>query len=194
MAGDVLQVRHVLARWRANDWRRAFALADGLETSLRTACEVPRHEPITDNTGALAQPLLRKLSELELAPTVHALRPLLEQLARQPQELTPGLRELAACDLLPLADVTAVVAAIDEAKARALGAAEQVIAAIRADLPGDLTDLLAWNARLEHVDDVAALRTAALAAQAQALVEGAIEKGDPEALEAVQRLLGPETA
>lgn len=194
MAGDVLHVRHILARWRANDWRRAFGLAEDLDASLRTSCDVPNHEPITDNTGALAKPLLRRLSELDLPSIVEALRPLLEQLARQPQDLTAGLTELAACDLLPVDDVTDVVAALDEAQARAVAAAERALADVRADRPVDLTDLLAWNERLNHIDDVAALRTASLGAQAQALIEGAIEKGDPEALEAVQRLLAPETA
>lgn len=189
MAGDVLQVRHVLARWRANDWRRAFALAPGLEAALRAACEVPGHEPITDNTGSLAKPLLRKVSELDLEHVVQVLRPLLEELARGQQDLTPGLAELAACDLVPRADVTEVVAALDEAKARALDAAEQALASLRADEPVDLTALRAWNARLEHLGDVAGLRTAALAAQTQALLADAVEKGDPEALRAVQAAL-----
>src|SRR3954452_20712910 len=99
MTNDVLQVRHVLARWRANDWRQAFALADGLEAALRSACDVPAHAPITDNTGALAMPLLRRLGELDRAELVQTLRPLLEQLARPQQDLPPALAELAACDL-----------------------------------------------------------------------------------------------
>src|SRR5438270_10788083 len=101
MTNDVLEVRHVLARWRANDWRRAFALADGLDRSLRAACDAPDHEPITDNTGALAMPLLRRLGELDLDQLVQALRPLLEQLARPQEDLPPGLAELAPLDLAP---------------------------------------------------------------------------------------------
>jgi phage gp37-like protein len=53
----------------------------------------------------------------------------------------------------------------------------------------DLTDLQAWNERLEQVDDVAALRTASLAAETQAMLDDAVEKGDPRALQAVQRIL-----
>src|SRR3954452_3651781 len=122
MTNDVLQVRHVLARWRANDWRRAFALADGLDRSLRAACDVPAHEPITDNTGALAMPLLRRLGELDLEEGVQARRPLLEQLPRPQQDLPPALAELAECNLAPV-DVTEVVAALDSAQARAVEAA-----------------------------------------------------------------------
>src|SRR4051794_41265353 len=132
MTDDVLEVRHVLARWRANDWRRAFALADGLDRSLRAACDVPDHEPITDNTGALAMPLLRRLGELDLEQLVQALRPLLEQLARPQQDLPPGLAELTELDLVPPADVTQVVAALDEARARAVAAAERVLADVQA--------------------------------------------------------------
>jgi hypothetical protein len=189
MSGDVLRVRHILARWRANDWRRGFALAPGLEAALRKACEVPGHEPITDNTGSLAKPLLRKVSELDLEHAVQALRPLLEELAREQPDLTPGLAELAACDLVPRADATDLVRALDEAKARALAAAERALADLRADRPLDLADLLAWNERLQPVPDVAALRTASLAAETQALLADAVEKGDPEALRAVQAAL-----
>src|SRR3954447_15242133 len=166
MTDDVLRVRHVLARWRANDWRRAFALATGLDRSLRAACDVPRHEPLTDNTGALAQPLLRRLGELDLEQLVQALRPLLEQLARPHQDLPQALVALAECDLLPATDVTQVVAALDVAQARAVAAAEQALADVQAGRPVDLTDLLAWNERLGQVDDVEALRTASRAAEA----------------------------
>jgi hypothetical protein len=189
MTDDVLRVRHVLARWRANDWRRAFALAGGLDGSLRAACDVPVHEPLTDNTGAVAQPLLRRLGELDLEQLVQALRPLLEQLARPQPALPPGLVELAACDLLPAADATQVVAALDVAQARAVAAAERALADVQANRPVDLTDLQAWNERLGQVDDVAALRTASRAAEAQALLAQAVEKGDPEAREALQQLL-----
>jgi hypothetical protein len=189
MTDDVLQVRHVLARWRANEWRRAFALTDGLDGSLRAACDVPSHEPLTDNTGALAMPLLRRLGELDLEELVQALRPLLEQLARRPRDLPPGLAELTDCDLLPAADVTQIVAALDEAQARAVAAAERVLADVQTGRPVDLTDLQAWNERLEQVDDVAALRTASLAVEARALLADAVEKGDPRALQMVQQLL-----
>src|SRR6476620_8464617 len=94
MTDDVLQVRHVLARWRANDWRHAFVLADGLDASIRAACDVPAHKPLTDNTGALAMPLLRRLGEFDIEQLVQALRPLLEQLARPQQGLPSGLVEL----------------------------------------------------------------------------------------------------
>ena len=189
MTNDVLQVRHVLARWRANDWRRAFALADGLDGSLRTACELPGHEPLTDNAGALAMPLLRRLGEFDLAQLVQALRPLLEQLARPQLGLPPGLAALAACDLLPPADAIDVVAALDEAQARAVSTAERVLADVQAGRPVDLTDLQAWNERLEQIDDVSALRTAALAAEARALLSESVEKGDSQRLQAVQQLL-----
>jgi hypothetical protein len=189
MTDDVLQVRHVLARWRANDWRRAFALTDELDGSLRAACDVPGHEPLTDNTGALAMPLLRRLGEFDLAQLVQALRPLLEELARPQQELPPGLVELTHCDLLPTADATQVVAALDEAQGRAASAAERVLADVQAGRPVDLTELQAWNERLGRVDDVAALRTASLAVEARALLADSVEKGDSRALQAVQQLL-----
>src|SRR3954447_9069812 len=138
MTGDVLQVRHVLARWRANDWRHAFALADGLDGSLPTARDVADHKPLTDNTGALAMPLLRQLGEFDIEQLVQALRPLLEQLARPQQDLPAGLAELTKCDLLPTADVTQVVAALDEAQGRAVSAAEQVLADVQAGRTADL--------------------------------------------------------
>lgn len=189
MASDVVQVRHVLARWRANDWRRAFALAGGLERSVRAACDVPDHEPLTDNTGALAMPLLRRLGELGLEQLVDALRPLLDELGRPQQDLPPGLTELAACDLVPATDPAQVVAALDRAQARAVAAAERALADVRAGRAADLEDLQTWNDRLRGVDDVAALRTASLAGQAQALLADAAETGDPRALQAVQQLL-----
>lgn len=188
MTDDVLQVRHILARWRANDWRRAFALTDDLDGSLRDACGVPDHEPLTDNTGALAMPLLRRLGDFDLDELVQALRPLLEQLARPQQDLPPGLAELARCDVLPAADVTRVVAALDEAQARAVSAAERALADVRAGRPADLSDLQSWNERLGQVDDVAALRTASLVAEARALIARS-DEGDPEALQAVRQLL-----
>jgi hypothetical protein len=165
MTDDVLHVRHVLARWRANDWRRAFALAAGLERSLRAACDVPAHEPLTDNTGAVAMSLLRRLGGLDLEDIVQALHPLLEQLARPQQGLPPGLAELADCHLVPTVDVIALDAALDDAKTRAVAGAKQVLADVQAGRPVDLTDLQAWNDRLERVDDVAALRAASLAAE-----------------------------
>jgi hypothetical protein len=189
MTEDVLQVRHVLARWRANDWRRAFALADGLDGSLRAACHVPGHEPITDNTGALAMSLLRRLGELDLGEIVQALRPLLEELARPQQGLPPALAELADCGLVPPADVIRMAAALDEAKAHAVAAAKRVLADVQAGRRVDLTDLRAWNQRLEQLDEVAALRTASLAAETQALLADAVAKGDRRALQAVQQLL-----
>jgi len=189
MADDVLRVRHVLARWRANDWRHAFVLADGLDGSLRAACDVPGHEPLTDNTGALAMPLLRQLGEFDLDQLVQALRPLLERLARPQQDLPPGLAALTDCDLLPTADVTQVVAALDEAQARAGSAAKRALADVKAGRPVDLTDLQGWNERLEQIGDVTALRTASLAAQAGALLAESVEKGDSRALQAVQQLL-----
>lgn len=189
MADEVLHVRHVLARWRANDWRRAFALTDELEGTLRAACKVPRHEPLTDNTGALAMPLVRRLGEFDLERLVQALRPLLEQLARPQQELPPGLVELTGCGLLPTADVTQVVAELDQAQARAVCAAERALADAQAGRPVDLTDLQAWNQRLEPIVDLVALRTASLAAEAQALLAETVEKGDSQALKAVQQLL-----
>ena len=189
MTPAVLPVRPVGGRGRAHDWRRAFALAGGLDGSLRAACGVPDHEPITDNAGALAMPLLRRLGEFDLEQLVGALRPLLEQLARPQQDLPPGLVELTHCDLLPAADVTKVVAALDEAQARAASAAEQVLADVQAGRPVDLTDLQAWNQRLDQIADVAALRTAALAAEARALLADSLEKGDPRKLQALQQLL-----
>jgi len=189
MTDDVLRVRHVLARWRANDWRQAFALADGLDGSLRVACDVAAHKPLTDNTGALAMPLLRRLGEFDIEQLVQALRPLLEQLARPQLDLPPGLTELAKCDLLPSADVTQVVAALDEAQARAVSAAERVLADVHAGGTVDLTELQAWNERLEQIDDLAGLRTASLADEARAMLDESIRKGDPGVLQAVQQLL-----
>ena len=194
MTDDVLHVRHVLARWRANDWRQAFALADELDGSLRTACGVPGHEPLTDNSGALAMPMLRQLGEFDLDQLVQALRPLLEELARpQParsqRDLPPRLAELGDCALLPTADVTQVVSALDEAQARAVLAAERALGDVQACRSADLTDLQSWNERLEQIDDVAALRTASFAAEARALLAESVEKGDSQALQAVQQLL-----
>src|SRR4051794_14145203 len=175
MTGDVLRVRHVLARWRANDWRQAFALADGLDGSLRAACDVPGHQPLTDNTGALAMPLLRRLGEFDLDQLVQALRPLLEQLARPQRDLPPGLAELTECDLMPSADVRQVVAALDAAQARAVTAADRVLADVSAGRTVDLTDLQAWNECLEQIDDVAALRKASLADETQALLAESVK-------------------
>ena len=189
MTDDVLRVRHVLARWRANDWRRAFALTDELEGSLRAACKVPVHEPLTDNTGALAMPLLRRLGEFDLEQLVQALRPLLQQLSRPRPDLPPGLVALADCHLLPSVDATQVVAALDAAQARAVRAAEQALADVQAVRPVDLAALQAWNEGLEQIGDVAALRNASLAAEAQALLAESIDKGDSRALKAVQQLL-----
>ena len=189
MTDDVVRVRHVLARWRANDWRHAFALADGLDVSLRAACEVPAHKPLTDNTGALAMPLLRQLGEFDFEQLVTALRPLLEQLTRSQHDLPPGLAALADCDLLPTADATQVVAALDEAQARAVFAAERVLADVRAGRAAALTDLQAWNERLAQIDDVTALRSASLADEARALLAESVMKGDPRAIQAVQQLL-----
>ena len=189
MTDDVLHVRHVLARWRANDWRQAFALANGLDGTLRAACDVPDHQPLTDNSGALAMPLLRRLGEFDLEQLVQALRPLLEQLARSQQDLPTGLAELADCDLLPTADVTEVVAALDAAQARAVTAAERVLADVHAGRSVDLTDLQAWNERLEAIDDVAALRTASLADETRALLAKSVSTGDPQVLQAVRQLL-----
>src|SRR3954463_12586056 len=189
MTGDVLQVRHVLARWRANDWRHAFALADGLDGSLPPACDVPDQKPLTDNTGALAMPLLRRLGEFNIEQLVQALRPLLEQLARPQQGLPSGLAELTECDLLPAADVTQVVAALDAAQARAVTAAERVLADVQAGRPVDLTDLQTWNERLGQIDDLAALRAASLADETQALLAASVKKGDPRVLQALQQLL-----
>src|SRR3954462_15408584 len=132
MAYDVLRGRHVLARWRANDWRHAFALGDGLGAPPGAACDVPGHQPLTDNTGALAMPLLRRLGEFDIEQLVQALRPLLEQLARPQRDLPAGLTELTDCALLPPADVTQVVAALDAAQARAVSAAEHVLADVQA--------------------------------------------------------------
>jgi hypothetical protein len=186
---DVLRVRHVLARWRAIDWRQAFALADGLVGSLRAACDVPSHKPLTDNTGALAMPLLRKLGEFDIEQLVDALRPLLEQLARPQVDLPPGLTELAECELLPTANVTQIVAAVDAAQARAVTAAERVLADVLAGRTVDLTDLQAWNERLEQIDDLAALRAASLADETRALLAESVKNGDPRVLQAVQQLL-----
>jgi|GEM_PF-3753695 len=189
MTDDVLHVRHVLARWRANDWRHAFTLADGLDGSLRDACDVPSHEPLTDNSGALAAPMLRRLGEFDLDQLVQALKPLLEQLARPQRDLPPRLAELGDCALLPTADVTQVVSALDEAQARAVFAAERALGDVQACRSADLTDLQSWNERLEQIDDVTALRTASFAAEARALLAESVEKGDSRALQAVQELL-----
>jgi hypothetical protein len=189
MTDDVLRVRHVLARWRANDWRHAFALADGLDASLRAACDVPGHKPLIDNTGALAMPLLRRLAEFDLEQLVQALRPLLEQLARPQQDLPSGLAALAACDVLPTVDVTQIVAALDAAQARAVTAAERALAAVQAGREVDLTELTAWNERLEQIDDLDALRAASLADETQTLLAESVKKGDARVLKAVQQLL-----
>ena len=189
MTDDVLHVRHVLARWRANDWRHAFTLADGLDGSLRDACDVPSHEPLTDNSGALAAPMLRRLGEFDLDQLVQALKPLLEQLARPQRDLPPRLAELGDCDLLPTVNVTQVVSALDEAQARAVFAAERALGDVQACRSADLTDLQSWNERLEQIDDVTALRTASFAAEARALLAESVEKGDSRALQAVQELL-----
>ena len=189
MTDDVLHVRHVLARWRANDWRHAFTLADGLDGSLRDACDVPSHEPLTDNSGALAAPMLRRLGEFDLDQLVQALKPLLEQLARPQRDLPPRLAELGDCDLLPTVNVTQVVSALDEAQARAVFAAERALGDVQASRSADLTDLQSWNERLEQIDDVTALRTASFAAEARALLAESVEKGDSRALQAVQELL-----
>lgn len=194
MTDDVLHVRHVLARWRANDWRQAFALADELDGSLRTACGVPGHEPLTDNSGALAMPMLRRLGEFDLDQLVQALRPLLEQLARPQRDLPARLAELGDCALLPTADVTQVVSALDEAQARAAFAAERALRDVQACRSADLTELQSWNERLEQIDDVAALRTASLAAEARALLAESVEQGDSRALQAVQQLLSDQAA
>ena len=194
MTDDVLHVRHVLARWRANDWRQAFALVDELDGSLRDACDVPSHEPLTDNSGALAAPMLRRLGEFDLEQLVQALRPLLEQLARPQTDLPPRLAELGDCALLPTADVTQVVSALDEAQARAAFAAERALRDVQACRSAELTELQSWNERLEQIDDVAALRTASLAAEARALLAESVEQGDSRALQAVQQLLSDQAA
>ncbi|MCW2601548.1 MAG: hypothetical protein JWM02_3377 [Frankiales bacterium] len=151
------EVRAVLAKWTANDWRRAFALAEGLERSIRHSCEVPSHEPLANNAGALAMPVLRRLGQLTRDELVHALAPLaielesrlsklgqdvpeaLDSLQAQ-DDVGSGLAKLAACRLgldAALAesdatetqgDLTQAVTALEEQQSRLVAIARQLLA------------------------------------------------------------------
>lgn len=110
------EVRAVLAKWTANDWRRGFAFAEALEGTLRLTCGVPAHEPLLNGAGALAMPVRTRLGQLELEDLLQALAPLAIRLeARLAQagkdenvalsvlkgqeDVGPGLARLAACRL-----------------------------------------------------------------------------------------------
>jgi hypothetical protein len=105
-AASAQEVRAVLAKWTANDWRRGFALAGDLDATIRRACAVSEHEPLANNTGALALPWQRALGYLDRAQLLGALAPLARALERRLRgagvqddgDLTHGLAALRAQD------------------------------------------------------------------------------------------------
>lgn len=136
-AAGVQEVRACLAKWTANDWRHAFALAEDLDGSIRRICEVPDHQPLANNAGALAMPVLKRLGQLDLPELAEALGPLavrLEQMLsgsdgevsalRAQDDVGAGLAALAGCrlglhpalaDLAPPSDdLATVVGALEE--------------------------------------------------------------------------------
>src|SRR5690348_8722104 len=109
-SAGVQEVRACLAKWTANDWRHAFALADELDGSIRRVCDVPDHKPLANNAGALAMPVLKRLGQLDLPDLVEALAPLALRLEerlsgtdgdvaalRTQDDVGRGLAALAGC-------------------------------------------------------------------------------------------------
>ncbi|MGB8649701.1 MAG: hypothetical protein WCD35_03465 [Mycobacteriales bacterium] len=196
----VQEVRAVLAKWTANDWRRAFALADGLDGSIRQLCHVPRHEPLESNTGALAMPVLTHLGQLELDDLVLALAPLALELEarldgadsdvalkalREQEDVGPGLANLAGLRLalhpsiaqLPAEDtrdLPEVVAALEELQPKVVAAAQQLLADAEAGRPtreADLAPVRGWNDDLARAAGLARTAVAATSlASLQALL------------------------
>lgn len=185
------EVRAVLAKWTANDWRRAFALADELEAAVRRTCEVPEHEPILDNAGAVAMPVRTRLERLELAELRQALAPLAIALedGLSEQDLGPGLVALAGCGL----------AAGLDGQPPVLEAARRVLEGVRAGRAvheQDLALLQGWNEELagtaplsRALQELAAARLdgGARAALGSALEEAAKAVADPGRLTAERR-------
>jgi hypothetical protein len=146
---DAQQIRAVLAKWRAHDWRRAFEVAPDLDGSLRAACDVPDHEPLVNNAGALAMPVLKRLGELELDDLLVALAPLgRADLSAE----GPGLAALAGCGLGEATtfpdDLRDAVAGLEAQHPGVLRAAQQLAADVEAGRPvsvADLQLLAGWN-------------------------------------------------
>ena len=177
----VQEVRACLAKWTANDWRHAFGLAEDLDASIRRICEVPDHQPLANNAGALAMPVLKRLGQLDLPELVEALSPLALRLEerlsstdgdvsalRGQDDIGAGLATLAGCRLglhpalagrAPSSDDLATLVA-------GLGEQHQVVVAITRDLLADaeagrpvrhaeLRVVREWNERLAHAANLA---------------------------------------
>jgi hypothetical protein len=182
-SAGVQEVRACLAKWTANDWRHAFALAPELDASIRRVCEVPAHKPLANNAGALAMPVLKRLGQLELPELVEALAPLALALEdrlssidgaaavdvlRGQDDIGTGLAALAGCrlglhpslaDRAPSADDLATLVA-------ALADQQPVVVAITRDLLADaeagravrhaeLNVVREWNERLARAATLA---------------------------------------
>ena len=164
------EVRAVLAKWTAHDWRRAFGLVPELEGSIRRTCEIPPHKPLTNNTGALALPVLKRLGELDRQELVQALAPLAQWLEirltqaagetsaavdalRGQADVGPGLASLAGCrlgmgqsvpDPAPAAtprELTGAVAAIEQQQPALIAGIRRILDDAEAGRPARLTDL-----------------------------------------------------
>jgi hypothetical protein len=179
----VQEVRACLAKWTANDWRHAFALAEGLDASLRRVCAVPDHQPLANNAGALAMPVLKRLGRLELPELVDALAPLVVQLEerlsgiggdpaaavdtlRAQDDVGACLATLAGCrlgllverpDALP-DDLAVLVAWLEQQQAVVVGITRDLLAdaeAGRAVRHAELRVVREWNAWLAHAVTIA---------------------------------------
>lgn len=196
MTEDTAQeIRAVLAKWTANDWRRAFAQDEGLEPAIRRVCEVPAYAPLTSNTGALAMPVLRRLGTLDLPELQEALAPLVRQLARHPVD-DPGLAALAALHLAPAAEDD--LPEVEELQPAAVEAASRVLAATEAGRPAareDLSLLETWSAGAERTETTLAealrdIAAAELSPGARDVLAGPIEEAagaDPAKVSPQQR-------
>jgi hypothetical protein len=174
----VQEVRACLAKWTANDWRHAFALAGGLEASIRRVCEVPDHSPLVNNAGALAMPVLKRLGQLDLPDLVEALAPLAQRLEerlsliggdpaaavevlRRQEDVGACLATLAGCrlgllveqpDRLP-DDLATVVSFLEQQHPVVVGITRDLLADAevgRAVRHAELRVVRAWNEWLAH--------------------------------------------
>lgn len=206
------EVRAVLAKWTANDWRHAFALAPGLDGALRAACEVPAHEPLASSTGALAMPVLTRLGQLGLDPLVGALTPLSTRLEARLRDALAG----AGGDLPAALDALEAQAGVGPGLARlaalrlvrhseppALAAARRILEEVEAGLPAredDLRALRDWNDGFDGSAALQALADAPVSDGARPVLAAALGEAtaDPvtlsperrQALLALHRLLG----
>ena len=172
----VQEVRACLAKWTANDWRHAFALAEELDASIRQICEVPGHQPLANNAGALAMPVLKRLGQLDLPDLVEALAPLALRLEerlgstdgdvaslRGQDDIGAGLATLAGCrlglhpalaDRAPSSDdLATLVAALEEQHQVVVGITRDLLAdaeAGRSVRHAELSVVREWNERLAH--------------------------------------------